>query len=502
MTTAVKNQILAPVQEFINKPKRLLIDGDWIEPVEQGGFTTIDPATGNVICEVPHGTHHDIDRAVAAARRAFDHGPWSRMRPNQREKLLWRVGDLIEAKADVFAQLESIDNGKPASIARRSDVARTADLFRYYAGWATKLEGSTVDVSMPRVTEGEFHAFTLREAIGVCGQIIPWNFPLLMAAFKLAPALAAGNTVVLKPAEQTPLTALLLGEVFCEAGMPPGVVNIVTGFGDAGAALAAHDHVDKVAFTGSTEVGKKIVDAARGNLKKVSLELGGKSPNIVFADADFETAVEGSVNAWLSNQGQACVAGTRLYVEDAIFEEFMRAVAERVSKVKIAPGLDPASEMGPLVSQEQLDRVTGYLEQGLADGARALTGGRRRGEQGYFLEPTVLVDVRPDFSVVREEIFGPVVVAMPFSAADGIDAIADVANDTDYGLAAGVWTRNISTAHRLARRIKAGSIWVNQYNASDFALPFGGYKQSGWGRELGTDGIHLYTQVKAVNIAL
>lgn len=355
---------------------------------------------------------------------------------------------------------------------------------------------------MTRVPDGEFHAYTLREAIGVCGQIIPWNFPMLMAAFKLAPALAAGNTVVLKPAEQTPLTALLLGEVFLDAGLPPGVVNIITGFGDAGAALAAHDDVDKIAFTGSTEVGRKIVDAAKGNLKKVSLELGGKSPNIVFADADLDKAVPGSVNAWLSNQGQACVAGTRLFVEDSIFDEFTRAVAEHVARTKIGPGLDPDTQMGPLVSQEQLDRVTGYIDQGIADGARVLTGGKRWGTEGYFVEPTVLVDVHPDFSVVREEIFGPVVAAMPFSAADGVDEVIAHANDTIYGLAAGVWTTDLSNAHRVAKRIKAGSVWVNQYNASDLALPFGGYKQSGWGRELGADGIALYTQVKAVNIAL
>lgn len=502
MTLAIDTRIITPVHEFLCRPKKLLIGGEWVNAVAEETFDTIDPATEHVICAVARGRAADIDRAVSAARRAFDHGPWPLMRPNERERLLWRIGDLIEERAQEFAQLESIDNGKPAAIAQRSDVARTADLFRYYAGWATKLEGSTVNVSMPRILEGEFHAYTLREPIGVCGQIIPWNFPLLMAAFKLAPALAAGNTIVLKPAEQTPLTALLLGEILIEAGLPAGVVNIVTGFGDAGAALASHDAVDKIAFTGSTDVGRKIVDAAKGNLKKVSLELGGKSPNIVFADADFDKAVVGSVNAWLSNQGQACVAGTRLFVEDSIFDEFTLAVAEHVRRTKIGPGLDPQTEMGPLVSQEQLDRVTGFLQQGYADGARALTGGQRWGTTGYFVEPTVLVDVQPDFSVVREEIFGPVVAAMPFSAAAGIDEVVTAANDTIYGLAAGVWTRDLSKAHQVAKRIDAGSVWVNQYNASDFALPFGGYKQSGWGRELGADGILLYTQVKAVNIAL
>lgn len=333
----------------------------------------------------------------------------------------------------------------------------------------------------------------------MCGQIVPWNFPLLMSAWKIAPALAAGNTVVLKPAEQTPLTALLLGELFEEAGFPPGVVNVVTGYGDAGAALAAHHDVDKVAFTGSTEVGKLVVDAAKGNLKKVSLELGGKSPNIVFADADFDLAVAGSVNAWLFNHGQCCVAGTRLFVEDTIFEDFTQAVAEAASQVKIGPGMEPTTQLGPLVSQEQFDRVTGYMAAGLADGARALTGGNRFGDRGFFVEPTVFVDVDPSFSIVREEIFGPVVAAMPFNAADDIAAAA---NDSEYGLAAGIWTRDVSRAHKVAKRLKAGSVWVNQYNGFDTALPFGGYKQSGWGRELGGAALDLYTQTKAVNVAL
>jgi phenylacetaldehyde dehydrogenase len=500
MTAIAEYPLAAPVQRFLaGPPKKLLIGGEWVEAASSRTFATHDPATGNALTEVAYGQAEDVDRAVRAARRAFDDGPWPSMKPNERERLIWRVGDILSARAEEFGQLEALDNGKAATIASAVDVAWAADVFRYYAGWATKIEGSTVNVSMPFAGDARFHAYTLREPVGVCGLIVPWNFPILMAAWKLAPALAAGNTVILKPAEQTPLTALLLGEVFQEAGFPPGVVNIVTGFGDAGAALSAHEDVDKIAFTGSTEVGKKIVDAAKGNLKKVTLELGGKSPNIVFADADFDAAVEGSVNAWLFNHGQCCVAGTRLFVEDKIFDEFTQAVANVASQVKIGPGLDPATQLGPLVSQEQFDKVTGYMAAGLADGARALTGGKRHGDTGFFVEPTVFVDVKPEFSIVQEEIFGPVVAAMPFDAEAGVAAAA---NDSIYGLAAGIWTRDISKAHRTARQIKAGSVWVNQYNGFDTAMPFGGYKQSGWGRELGAAGLDAYTITKSVNIAL
>ncbi|MGW5073370.1 aldehyde dehydrogenase family protein [Rhodococcus sp. NPDC004095] len=500
MTAIADFPLAARVQGFLaGGPKKLLIGGEWVEAASGRTFPTYDPATGNVLTEVAHGQAEDVDRAVRAARRAFDEGSWASMKPNQRERLIWRVGDILSERAEEFGQLEALDNGKSAGIASAVDVAWAADVFRYYAGWATKIEGSTVNVSMPFAPDAQFHAYTLREPVGVCGLIVPWNFPLLMAAWKLAPALAAGNTVILKPAEQTPLTALLLGEVFQEAGFPPGVVNIVSGFGDAGAALSAHESVDKIAFTGSTEVGKKIVDAAKGNLKKVTLELGGKSPNIVFADADFDAAVEGSLNAWLFNHGQCCVAGTRLFVEDKIFDEFTQAVATAASQVKIGPGLDPATQLGPLVSQEQFDKVTGYLAAGLADGARALTGGKRWGETGYFVEPTVFVDVKPEFSIVREEIFGPVVAALPFNAETGVAAAA---NDSIYGLAAGIWTKDISKAHRTARQIKAGSVWINQYNGFDTAMPFGGYKQSGWGRELGAAGLDAYTITKSVNVAL
>ena len=498
MTAIAEPQLTSRVRGFISADRSMLIGGEWTGAASGKTFTTFDPATTAPITDVAHGDATDVDRAVRAARRAFDDGPWARMKPNERERLLWRVGDLLTERAEEFGQLEALDNGKSAGIAAAVDTAWSADIFRYNAGLCTKIFGSTVNVSMPFVPGGEFHAYTLRDPVGVCGLIVPWNFPLLMASFKLAPALAAGNTVVLKPAEQTPLTALLLGEIFEEAGFPPGVVNIVTGFGDAGAALTAHPDVDKIAFTGSTEVGKKIVAAAQGNLKKVSLELGGKSPNIVFADADFEQAVAGSVAAWMFNHGQCCVAGTRLFVERPIFDDFTAAVAEAASKAKIGPGLDPTTELGPLISQEQFDKVSGYLAQGLADGARALTGGKRWGTEGYFIEPTVFVDVEPSFSIVEEEIFGPVVAAMPF---DGDDVVA-AANNSIYGLAAGIWTRDLSKAHKTARRIKAGSVWVNQYNGFDTAMPFGGYKQSGWGRELGNAAIDLYTETKSVNIAL
>ncbi|MDL9944823.1 aldehyde dehydrogenase family protein [Gordonia sp. ABSL11-1] len=497
--TAVATDLHEKVRDFISGDRPMLIGGEWVWSASGRTFETIDPATARPITSVAHGEAADIDRAVRAARQAFDDGPWSRMKPNERERLLWKVGDLLTERAAEFGQLEALDNGKAATIAAAVDTNWSADIFRYNAGLATKITGSTVDVSMPFVPGGEFHAYTLREPVGVCGLIVPWNFPLLMAAFKLAPALAAGNTVILKPAEQTPLTALLLGEIFQEAGFPPGVVNIVTGYGEAGAALAAHDDVDKIAFTGSTEVGKKIVEAAKGNLKKVSLELGGKSPNIVFADADFEKAVAGSVAAWMFNHGQCCVAGTRLFVERPIFDDFTAAVAEAASQAKIGPGLDPTTELGPLVSQEQFDRVSGYLAAGLADGARALTGGKRWGDEGFFIEPTVFVDVDPSFSIVQEEIFGPVVAALPFDADTGVAAAA---NDSIYGLAAGIWTQDLSKAHKTARQIKAGSVWVNQYNGFDTAMPFGGYKQSGWGRELGSSAIDLYTQTKAVNISL
>jgi phenylacetaldehyde dehydrogenase len=384
-------------------------------------------------------------------------------------------------------------------VAQAADVPLAADLFHYMAGWATKIEGNTINISVPYMPGANFHAYTLREPVGVCGQIIPWNFPLLMAAWKLGPALATGNCVILKPAEQTPLSALRLAELMAEAGLPEGVVNVVTGFGEtAGAALAAHDDVDKIAFTGSTEVGKLIVQAAAGNLKKVSLELGGKSPNIVFEDAE-DGAVEGAANAIFFNHGQCCVAGSRLFVQQSRFDEVVDGVAEIAKSIKLGSGMESGTQMGPLVSDEQLQRVTGYLESGKADGATAVTGGGRFGDRGYFVEPTVITNATPDMKIVREEIFGPVVVASPFS---DLDEIAAQANDTDYGLGAGIWTRDISKAHALAKKIRAGTVWINCYNVFDASLPFGGYKQSGWGREMGHEVLEAYTEVKAVTTQL
>jgi phenylacetaldehyde dehydrogenase len=481
------------VRAFLDEPRKMLINGEWVDSASGKTFQSFNPATGDVLAEVAEGAGEDINRAVSAARAAFDGGPWRRMTPSERGRAIWRLADLIEQHADELALLETLDNGKPLTIARAVDIPFSADVIRYMAGWATKIEGTTIPISAPGA---QYFAYTLREPIGVVGQIIPWNFPLLMAAWKLGPALATGCTVVLKPAEQTPLTALKLGELIAEAGIPEGVVNIVPGYGEtAGAALASHPDVDKVAFTGSTEVGKLVLQAAAGNLKKVSLELGGKSPNVVFKDADLEQAIPGAASAIFFNHGQCCCAGSRLYVEQSVFDKVTEGVAEHAMKIKVGSGLDPSTEMGPLVSDEQLSRVCGYLESGAVEGARALVGGKKIGDSGYFVEPTVLVDTKPQMKVVQEEIFGPVVVATPFKDPE---EVLPVANDTVYGLAAGVWTRDISKAHRLAAELRAGTVWINCYNTFDAAMPFGGYKQSGWGREMGKEVLELYTEVKSV----
>ena len=477
-------------QQFLSSPRKLLIDGKWVPAASGKTFAAVNPATGDELVQVAEGDKADIEKAVAAARRAFE-GPWRKVRPNERTKLLWRLSELVQQNADALAELESLDNGKAMTVAKAVDVAATVEQFQYMAGWATKIDGRTMTLSAP----GTF-AYTLREPAGVCGQIIPWNFPLLMAAWKLAPALAAGNCVVLKPAEQTPLTALLLAELVQEAGFPNGVVNVVTGYGEtAGAALSGHPGVDKVAFTGSTEVGKLILKAASGNLKKVSLELGGKAPNVVFSDADLQAATAGAAMAIFFNQGQVCCAGSRLYVEKKDFDKVVGGLVDTAKGMKIAPGTDPTCQMGPLVSEEQLERVTGYVERGKKAGAKALVGGEPAGGAGYFYKPTVLTNVKPDMEVVREEIFGPVVVASPF---DDLNELARQANDTPYGLSAGIWTSNINKAHSLASKLQAGTVWINCYNVFDPHLPFGGYKESGLGREMGPEVLDLYTEVKAV----
>ncbi len=491
-TTLAAPTLHKNVSEYLSKPRKMLVDGKWVDSVSGKTFDTYNPATGEVLARVAEGDRADIEQAVKAARRAFESGKWPEMTPSKRGRLLWKLADLLEANLEEFAQLETLDNGKPLTVARVADIPLAVDMFRYMAGWATKVEGNTIPIS----SGGKYLAYTLREPVGVVGQIIPWNFPLLMAAWKLAPALAVGCTVILKPAEQTPLTALRLGELAMEAGFPDGVLNIVPGFGEtAGAALAAHPDVDKIAFTGSTEVGKLILQAAAGNLKKVSLELGGKSPNIIFPDADLKVAIPGSASGIFFNQGQCCCAGSRLFVHKSVFDEVVDGVAKVAKEFHVGPGFDAATNMGPLVSQEQLDRVCGYLDSGISEGAKAVVGGKKKSGAGYFVEPTVLVDTKPDMKVIKEEIFGPVVAAIPFSDPE---EVLPTANNSIYGLAAAVWTRDIGKAHRTAAKLRAGTVWINCYNIFDAALPFGGYKQSGWGREMGHDALELYTETKAV----
>jgi len=489
-----RSNLLPSVRSFLSSPKQLLIDGEWVDAKDGQTFATIDPATEEVLVQVAQASAVDVDRAVVAARNAFEApSPWSRMTPRERSHLLWRIGDLIEANGDELAQLEALDNGKRVEAARDGDVATAAELFRYFAGWATKIEGTTIPMSVPG---RDFHAYTRREPIGVVAGIVPWNFPLLMACFKIIPSITAGNTVVLKPAEQTPLTALRLGELLLEAGVPAGVVNVVPGYGDTGAALVDHPGVDKVAFTGSTEVGKKIAAAASGNLKKVSLELGGKAPNIVFADADLDAAVAGAVLGGYFNEGQCCVNGSRLYVQRGVFDQVVDGVAVAARAIKVGDGFDPSSDMGPLVSQEQHEKVLGYIRGAVEQGAVIAAGSAdRAGDRGFFVSPTLITSVTDDMAVHTDEIFGPVVTAIPF---DTEEEVVAAANNTVYGLAAGVWSRDIGTAHRVGAKLRAGTVWLNTWHADDVTLPRGGFKQSGWGRELGSFGLHDYTELKTV----
>ena len=486
-----------PAEANIRK-YQLFIGGQWVDADSGKTFKSPNPSTGETFAEVAEADKADIDKAVAAARQAYE-GKWSKMSARDRGRLLYKLAQLIEQRAPELAELETRDNGKPIKESLYVDLPQVAENFEYFAGWATKIEGETIPVA------GKMFNYTLREPVGVCGQIIPWNFPLLMAAWKLAPALAAGNTIVLKPAEQTPVTAMELAKLIQEAGFPEGVVNIVPGYGEtAGAALAAHPGIDKVAFTGSTEVGKLIAKAAAENLTKVSLELGGKAPNIVFADADMDQAVNGAMMSIFFNQGQVCCAGSRLFLEEDVKDQFLEKLKEKAQRVNVGDPMDKSTQMGPQVSEEQLNRIKSYIDIGRAEGATVFAGGespKLEGafQKGYFFQPTIFSEVKNDMRVAQEEIFGPVVSVITFKDED--DLIKQ-ANETVYGLSAGIWTRDITRAHRFAKEIKAGVVWINTFNMFSPASPFGGYKQSGYGREMGKHALELYTQVKSVWVDL
>ncbi len=488
--------VLPEVVAFLQRDQKLYIGGQWVEPERGESFEAIDPSSGSVLARVPSGSAEDVDRAVRAARQTFDSGEWHlKLTPAERSRLIWRLADLIEERAAIFAQLDSLDNGRPVSVMQTVDAPLSAEHFRYYAGWVTKIEGATIPVS----AQGMFN-YTVREPVGICGLIVPWNYPLLMASWKIAPALAAGNCIILKPAEQTPLSALYLARLFEEAGFPPGVFNVVTGYGEtAGAALVEHPGVDKIGFTGSASTAKTIIRGSAATLKRVSLELGGKSPNIIFADADLDNAIVGATWAIFGNNGQSCTAGARLYIQRPAFDRVIEGMADETQNIRVGMGMQRQQpQLGPVISDEQLNTIMGYIQNGYEGGGSALIGGKRLGgalASGYFVEPTIFVNVRDDMKLVREEIFGPVVCAMPF---DEPDEILRRANDTRYGLAAGFWTRDLQTAHRFAAKLQAGTIWINTWGNTDAASPFGGYKQSGYGREMGKEAIDLYTEVKSV----
>ncbi len=488
---APPEQLSDAARSFLqNAHHDLIIGGERPGAADGRTFETLDPATGEPIAVVAHAGAEDVDRAVRAARAAFEDGPWASMAAADRGALIERLAQLVEEHADELAELESLDNGKPVTYAKVVDVGSAAGHLHYFAGWPTKIEGEVIPVRAPDTL-----CYTRKEPVGVCGQIVPWNFPLLMACWKVAPALAAGCTTVLKPAEQTPLTAIRLGELALEAGIPEGVLNVITGDGETGAALVDHPDVDKIAFTGSTVVGREIGAKTGRDLKRVTLELGGKSANIILPDADLDAAVKGSWTAIYFNSGQACNAGSRLFVPKENFDEVVSALAERAAGAQIGPGLDKGTQVGPLVSAEQLERVTGYIESGKSEGAELVTGGEAPDGGGYFVAPTLFTTTSDDLKIAREEIFGPVLVAMPYET---LDEVAQRANDTEYGLAAGVWTRSLSSAHKLAARLRAGSIYINQWGMADASAPFGGFKASGVGREHGHAGLDAYLEVKTV----
>ncbi|HZY90312.1 MAG TPA: aldehyde dehydrogenase family protein [Gemmataceae bacterium] len=489
MAQAVKKRPTAPAV----KQTKLFIDNQWIDPVEGGTFDTYNPATGEVLTKVAAASTKDVDKAVKAARRALESGPWATLDAADRGRLLFKLADLVERESKELAALESLNCGKTINDSL-GDMQGVVNTLRYYAGWADKIEGRTVPV------RGNFLCYTLRQPVGVVGQIIPWNFPLLMLAWKWGPALACGNTVVMKPAEQTPLTALRVAELAQEAGFPAGVINIVNGLGETtGAAMVVHPGIDKIAFTGHVDTAKIIQKAAADTLKRTTFELGGKSPNVVFADADMEQAVAGAFHAIYFHGGQCCTAGSRLFVEQKVHQEFVERLAEKAKERKLGDPLDPTTEQGPQVSKEQMDKILGYVELGQKQGATLLTGGQRFGDKGYFVEPTIFDNVKDDMAIAKDEIFGPVVSVLPFKA---VDEMIERANNTSYGLAAAVWTKDIDKAHLFAKRVKAGTVWVNCYHVVDTTTPFGGFKMSGQGRENGEAALEHYTELKTVTVKL